>query len=504
MTSENSLGASGVSRRFGQVLALDDVTFSVPRGQIHGLLGENGAGKTTLIRALSGLDRPDEGSVVVDGAPVEFNGPRDAFDAGIAVVQQELALSPALTMLENLVLGMEPVRRGRVDWSAALRDAEEIAHSIGAEIPWTERAGRVPVGTRQQLEIVRMLYRGVETLILDEPSAVLAPRQVDALLELMRALRESGKTIVFISHKLGEIQEVADEITVLRRGRVVATRAVADLDRRQLAELVVGERVDESRIPRTSNAGSVALSLESAVVRGRGRRVGPVDLEVRSGEVLGIAGVAGNGQDELIEAIAGTRPAAGGCITVNGVDVTAMPVDRRRSAGLSYISADRKGEGLSITEPLADNVVLGRHRRAPIKQKGAFSRSRARRFAAGLLDRNGVRYNRVTDPASTLSGGNQQKVVVARELSLEPAVLLAAQPTRGVDVKGIRDLHCELLDARDRGVGVLLLSQEIDELLAVSDRVLVMYDGRVNGVFDPVDADARRGIGEAMLGLVGR
>lgn len=497
--TDGRLGARGISRRFGQVLALDDVSFSVAPGRIHALLGENGAGKTTLIRALSGLDRPDSGTVVVDGEPAKFRGPRDAFDAGIAVVQQELALSPELTMLENLVLGMEPVRRGRIDWSAARRDAEEIAESIGAHVPWDDRASTVPVGTRQQLEIVRMIYRGAETLILDEPSAVLAPKQIEKLLDLMRALRERGKTIVFISHKLAEVQAVADEVTVLRRGRVVATRPVADLDRRQLAELVVGEQVDDTRVSRRRATRPVALSLESVLVRGRRQPVGPIDLEVREGEVLGVAGVAGNGQDELIEAIAGIRPVAGGRISVGDADVTDLPVNRRRAAGLSYISADRKGEGLSTTQSLADNVVLGRHRRAPITRNGVFSPVRARKFAADLLERHGVRYGRVSEPASTLSGGNQQKTVVARELALEPTVLLAAQPTRGVDVKGIRDLHGELLQARNRGVAVLLLSQELDELLAVSDRVMVIYGGRANGTFDPEDADARHKVGEAML-----
>lgn len=495
------LGAVGVTRRFGQVLALDGVTFAVSPGQIHALLGENGAGKTTLIRLLSGLDRPDDGTVVVDDHDVEFHGPRDAFAAGIGVVQQELALSPNLTMLENLVLGMEPARFGRIDWSAALSRAEEIAQSIGASIPWRELAARVPVGSRQQLEIVRLMYRGADTLILDEPSAVLAPSQIEKLLNLLRALREQGKTIVFITHKLEEVQAVADEVTVLRGGRAVATQPVAGLDRGQLAELVVGQHVDVARNPRTGRPGAVMLSVKSLQVRGRQQTVGPVDLELRAGEILGLAGVAGNGQDELIEAIAGVRPTLSGTVTVADVDITHVSVDRRRGVGLSYVSADRKGEGLSVTEPLSDNVALGGHRSAPLSSRGMYFPKRARNLAGEVLDRFGVRYGKVTDPAATLSGGNQQKVVVSRELAQDPTVLLAAQPTRGVDVKGIGELHAELLRARERGVAILLLSQELDELLAVCDRIHVMYAGHSNGTFLPDQPAVRAAVGEAMLGV---
>lgn len=495
------LGAAGVTRRFDTVLALDDVTLSVTSGEIHALLGENGAGKTTLIRTLSGLDHPDEGSVVVDDDRVKFAGPRDAFAAGIGVIQQEFALSPQLTMLENLVLGMEPTRGARIDWAAARNRGEEIAESIGAIIPWDEPAHNVAVGSRQQLEIVRVIYRGADTLILDEPSAVLAPSQIDKLLGLLKALRDSGKTIVFITHKLDEVRAVADRVTVLRGGRVVTTQRTSTLDREELAELVVGERVTEARNARDGNVGaSVVLDARDVRLPGRQREVGPVSLEVRQGEVLGLAGVAGNGQDELLEALAGVRPITAGTVTLNGREISRAPVDVRRSAGLGYVSADRKGEGLSVTESLVTNVTMGRHRAAPVCPRRMFRPRRARELAVDVLDRYGVRYGGPGDPASALSGGNQQKVVVARELALEPTVLLAAQPTRGVDVKGIRDLHAELLNARDRGVAVLLLSQELDELLAVADRVMVMYSGQLNGTFDPGDPDALRRIGAAMLG----
>lgn len=495
------LGAAGISRRFGPVVALDDVTFSASKSRIHALLGENGAGKTTLIRALSGLDRPDDGTVIVNDEPRVFKGPRDAFAAGIAVVQQEFALSPHLTMLENLVLGIEPVRGGRIDWKRARGDAEQIADSIGAEIPWRRECADVAVGAKQQLEIVRSIYRGADTLILDEPSAVLAPSQIEGLLTLLKKLREQGKTIVLITHKLDEVLAVADEVTVLRGGRVVHSQQVSDLDRHQLAKLVVGEEIIQTRNERTNPGGKVVLEAKGVVVRGQQQTVGPVDFEVRSGEIVGIAGVAGNGQDDLVEAMIGVRSIASGKLCLDDADITFSPVDERRFAGLAYISADRKGEGLSTTESLIDNVVMGRHRRPPVAGRGGYSPSRARAYASIILDRYSVRFGALSDPASTLSGGNQQKVVVARELSFEPTVLIAAQPTRGVDVKGIRDLHRELLAARDRGVAIVLMSQELDELLAICDRIAVMYAGQLNQSFSPDKPGARTSIGLAMLGL---
>ncbi|MGO1973623.1 MAG: ABC transporter ATP-binding protein [Propionibacteriaceae bacterium] len=497
------LGADGISRRFGPTVALDRVSFGAERGHIHALLGENGAGKTTLIRALSGLDQPDDGTVLVDGEPTRFKGPRDAFTAGIAVVQQELALSPHLTMLENLVLGIEPVRRGRIDWKGARRRAEEIAESIGAEIPWHRQCTDVPIGARQQLEIVRALYRGADTLILDEPSAVLAPSQIEGLLDLLRKLRDQGTTIILITHKLEEVLAVADAVTVLRGGHVVHSQADVDLNRTELAELVVGEHITTATNQRSAVAGDVVLTARGLLVRGRQQSVGPMDLEVRAGEILGIAGVAGNGQDDLVEAIVGVRPILAGTLSLAGDDITHSPVDRRRAAGIGYISADRKEEGLSVTESLADNVVLGGHRTPPVGRGGRYFARRARAQAAEVLAAHSVRHGSVTDPASTLSGGNQQKVVVGRELSFEPAVLVAAQPTRGVDVKGIRDLHRELLAARDRGVAIVLMSQELDELQALCDQIIVMHAGVRNGTFDPDETGARQLIGAAMLGSSG-
>lgn len=494
------LGAEHITRRFGSVQALTDVTFSAQERTIHALLGENGAGKTTLIRALSGLDQPDEGWVVDRGERVRFAGPREAFATGIAVVQQELALSPDLTLLENLVLGNEPTRAGVVNWRRARSRAEEIAESISARLPWDRRAGDVEVGTQQQLEIVRCLYRGADTLILDEPSAVLAPSQIDGLLRLLANLRDQGNTIILITHKLEEALSVADDVTVLRAGRVVHAQATAGLDRSALSHMIVGEDLQQVRAPRVTEVGEPVLEVTDVRLAGRQRAIGPVSLQVRAGEVLGIAGVAGNGQEDLVEAIIGLRPCRGGTIRFQGDDVTTASVSSRRAAGMGYISADRRHEGLSVTESLVDNIVIGAHRRAPLTRRGWLSPGAARRHAAGILRRFQVRHGQVTDPASLLSGGNQQKVVFGREMSADPRLLVAAQPTRGVDLRGIKELQETLLRARDEGTAIVLMSQELDELITLSDRILVMFHGLPAGTFDPADRDARTLIGRAMLG----
>ncbi len=494
------LGADRIGRTFGPVTALDGVSFAARPQTIHALLGENGAGKTTLIRCLSGLDAPDSGSVVVNGEPVQFKGPRDAFAAGIAVVQQELALSPHLTLLENLVLGMEPTRAGRIDWRAARTRAVEIATSIGATIPWQRQAGDVEIGTLQQLEIIRSIFRGADTLILDEPSAVLAPSQIEGLLRLLTRLRDAGNTIVIITHKLEEALAVADDVTVLRGGTVVSSGPAIGLDRPSLSRLIVGDDINQVRAARTTVVGDPVLRASAVTTPGRHQVVGPVDFEVCAGEILGIAGVAGNGQEDLIEAVVGLRSVATGEINIEGRNVTALPVADRRASGMSYISPDRRSEGLSIDQPLVDNVIIGRHRHSPIARWGWLSPTRARQATEEVLTRFHVRHGSVTDPASSLSGGNQQKVVFGRELSLSPQVLIAAQPTRGVDIRGNHDLHEALIAERDKGCAIVLMSQELDELMTLSDRVLVMCHGLVTGVFDPDEPDAKAHIGQAMLG----
>lgn len=494
------LATRNLGREFGSVRALECVTVDFRKGTIHALLGENGAGKTTLIRALSGLDRPDYGTVLIDGEPLELSSPNDAFDHGVAVVQQELALCPDLTLLENLVLGNEPMSRGRIDWRAARRRANEIAASIGVDIQWNRRAGDTVVATLQQVEIIRCLFRGADTLLLDEPSAVLAPSQVKKLLELLTRLQAEGTTIVLITHKLEEALSVCDDVTVLRGGRVVHTGQVAELGREELARYVVGDDVPSLVQSENREFGPEVLKLDEATVNGRNQRIGPIDLSVRQGEVVGVAGVAGNGQDELMEAVVGLRVLSSGRMYMDQQDVSEHQVGQRRSRGLGYISADRRQEGLSVTEPLVDNVVFGNHRQRPITRRWWMSRTTMKSTAEDVLEHYRVRYGRTSDPASSLSGGNQQKAVFGRELTRSPRLLVASQPTRGVDIKGINELHTHLLSHRDAGCAILLMSQELDELLTLSDRILVMFRGQLVESVDGNDPSARERIGRAMLG----
>jgi general nucleoside transport system ATP-binding protein len=493
------LGVEHVTRAFGPVVANDDVSLSVRRGTVHAVVGENGAGKSTLMRILYGLDQPDSGSVLVDGRAVRLRGPAHGLALGIGIVQQELALVPELTLLENLVLGAEPRRGPFVDWDAARRRAGELADEAGVRIDWSAPAAEAPISIQQQVEVLRLLHRGADVLILDEPTAVLAPAQVDDLLRLLRGLREGGRTVLFISHKLDEVIAIADEITVLRGGRSVATVAASDVDRDRLAELIVGAHVPATRYEPARDVGEPVLRVDGLCADDdhRTRRLDGVSLDVRAGEIVGVAGVAGNGQDELVDCVVGLRRCHAGTVAVRGRDVTHAGVAAHRAAGMAYVSADRKGEGLVLDGSLVDNGIAGFHR-GPLARHGWLSAARVRDHVTGLLDRYGVRPGSLRAPARTLSGGNQQRLVFGREMSHEPAVLVASQPTRGVDVKGIAYLHGELRRLRDAGAAVLLVSEELDELLALADRIVVLYRGRVAGVL-PGGTDRAR-LGQLMLG----
>lgn len=479
------LGARGVSRAFGPVRANENVSVEVHAGTVHAVVGENGAGKTTLMRILYGLDQPDSGTVVLDDRPVRLRGPADGIAHGIGLVPQELAMIGSLTLLENLVLGAEPRRGPRVDWAKARAEAEELASRVGVDLPWTAVAGTVSISVRQQVEILRALRRGADVLILDEPTAALAPAQVEDLLRLLRGLRDDGRTVVFISHKVDEVLAVADEITVLRGGKVVTTRRADAVDRAELIELIVGEHVPMTGFVPSSGIGDEVLTVD-----------GSIALSVRAGEIVGVAGVAGSGQDELVERVVGLRP-ADGRITLAGNDISALPVDRRRAAGLGYISGERRAEGLSTDASLADNAIAGAHR--DIGRRGWLAPSAVRRYAKRVLDGYSVRYGRMAAAARTLSGGNQQRVVIGRELDREPALLVAAGPTRGVDVLGMAFIHDQLRALRDKGSAILLVSEQLDELLDLSDRIVVLHGGEVAGEL-PGGPRSRSAVGALMLG----
>ena len=496
------IGARQLSRRFGPVVAVDRVDLAVAPGTIHAVVGGNGAGKSTLMRILQGVDRPDEGSVILNDAPVRLTGPADAFAHGIGMVHQEFMLAPPLTLLENLILAREPMGPvGLIDWRAARADADRLAKIAGVAIDWRMRVSDAPVHVRQILEILRLLYRGVDVLILDEPTAVLAPAQVGELIALMRRLKGEGRTILFISHKLDEVMRAADAVTVMRAGRLVVTTTPAETDKARLAHWMVGEAVEPARIGTRARASGPLLAAKGLVACDSSgvKRLGPIDIEVHAGEIVGIAGVSGNGQDELVASAAGLRPIAAGAISFAGMPLTNASTGRFRSAGIGYLSADRAGEGLCLVASIRDNFVAGREGEAPFSRRGLLRPAAIKNRAERAMGKLSIRYRRLTDAARSLSGGNQQRLVIAREFDRAPKLLVAAQPTRGVDISGIAFIHRRIAEFRDCGGAVLLISEEIDEILALSDRIVGLYGGVVVGELSRIEASVER-VGRMMLG----
>ncbi|HWK63840.1 MAG TPA: ABC transporter ATP-binding protein [Rhizobiaceae bacterium] len=485
ITSDPSirLGAHGVTRRFGAVVANNDINFRATRGTVHAIVGGNGAGKSTLMRILQGMDRPTEGVVIVDGLPTVFLGPADAFARGIGMVHQEFMLVPGLSLLENLVLAHEPVDAlGRLDRQAALAEARSLEKLAGVKLEWDMPVEDAPVHVRQIVEILRLLYRGADALILDEPTAVLAPPQIKELIALLRKLRDEGRTILFISHKLDEVLAVADEITVIRAGQVIGTVPVGEASKAKLAEMMIGE-VLARPTARPRSADKPVLEIAGLCVRDARGNAGlsEFDLTLRAGEIVGIAGVAGNGQDELTAAITGLGRIDAGSIRIAGTEARAYSLRQRRLAGLAYLSPDRAAEGLCLPASIGENAIAGHHRRADLSRHGLLKAGAIARHVEGLLDRYSVVRGSAAQPIGSLSGGNQQRVAIARELDGDPKVLLACQPTRGVDIRGIAFIHQCLLDFRDRGGAVLVVSEELEELITLSDRIVVIYGGRVTG-----------------------
>ncbi|MGV3549335.1 ABC transporter ATP-binding protein [Rhizobium sp.] len=495
------LGARGVTRRFGALVANDSVDFSAMPGTIHAIVGGNGAGKSTLMRMLQGMDHPDAGTILIDGEAARLSGPSEAFGRGIGMVHQEFMLVPGLTLLENLVLAREPLKGGLlVDHAKALEAARALEKQAGVIVDWTMLVDETPVHVRQIVEILRLLYRGADVLILDEPTAVLAPSQIRELMVLLKRLKEEGRTILFISHKLDEVLAVSDDITVMRTGKVVGSLKAAETTKAKLAELMIGEILAETTA-RDSKPGAAVLSLRGVTV-GDSRGQAPLrdaGFEVRKGEIVAIAGVAGNGQDELIGAVTGLRPVSAGDIALSGTAVAALSLPARRALGLAYLSPDRAAEGLCLDASIADNVVVGHHRRPGFVSGGILKLGALARHAEALLDRYSVRRGSSVLPTSSLSGGNQQRVAIARELDGDPDLLVACQPTRGVDIRGIAFIHQCLLDYRDKGGAVLLVSEELDEIITLADRIIVIFNGELRGEVRRGNSDIEQ-IGRMMLG----
>ena len=480
----NAVEMRGIVKRFPGVVANDGVSFQVREGEIHALLGENGAGKSTLMNILFGIYQPDEGSIFVNGAETHFKGPRDAVNAGLGMVHQHFMLIPRFTVAENVILGSEEPGV-RLDRTAAELKVGKIADDYGLRLDPRARVEDLPVGMQQRVEIVRALYQGSKTLILDEPTALLTPQEVEELYHILERLRQGGGTIIFITHKLREVAAISDRVTVIRRGKTIETLDTAGTTSAQLAESMVGRSVNLQVIRSAGSPGSTLLETRDLRVKGRSgiQVVNDLSLDVRSGEILGICGVEGNGQTELVEAIAGLRKPEFGTIMLAGQNVTGKSPTALHDAGLSYIPEDRHQRGLVLDFSLTENVLLGNLDDAPFSRSGRIDYEASERITEQCMQEYDVRAPGADTSARNLSGGNQQKLIIARELYRNPKVLLAVQPTRGLDVGAIEFVHKQLVAQRDAGKAILLVSFELDEILDLSDRILVLYQGRVVGEF---------------------
>src|SRR6476620_4982457 len=493
----------GITKRFPGVVANSDINITVRRGTVHALVGENGAGKSTLMKTLYGMHQPDEGSISVNGSAVTFHSPADAIAVGIGMVHQHFMLADNLTVWENIVLGSEPVAGGRLDARGARARIDELAGTYGLTVASGALVETLGVGARQRVEILKVLYRGAKILILDEPTAVLVPQEVDELFGNLRELKSEGLTIIFISHKLDEVRSIADDITVIRRGTTVGTADPKTVTNRQLAELMVGSALPVPELRESTVTDRVVLRLAGVRVAGSavgGRDVlSDIDLTIHAGEVLGIAGVEGNGQAELVDAIMGIRPLASGAIELAGKDIGRASTGSRREAGVGFIPEDRHRQGLILEGSLWENRILGHQTRRPSARGFLLDRAAAKADTRRIVETFDVRTPGIEVTAASLSGGNQQKLIVGREMSENPVLLIASHPTRGVDVGAQAAIWEHLRNARAAGLAVLLISADLEELIGMSDRLTVILRGRLIGTDDPRTVTPEQ-LGAAMTG----
>jgi general nucleoside transport system ATP-binding protein len=474
----------GITRRYTGVVANDQVDLQVAEGEIHALVGENGAGKSTLMKMVYGLEQPDEGEILVRGEPQQIDSPRKAIELRIGMVHQHFMLVDNFTVAENIVLGSEPHRGVRLDMDEAERRVAELASGFGTPLDPHVRVEDIGVGQQQRVEILKLLYRGADILILDEPTAVLVPQEVEELFANMRQLKDQGHTIIFIAHSLDEVLQVADRITVLRDGKVIGTVDAADTTTEQVAEMMVGRPVLLRRVEGKATPGEPMLQVKDVrVVVGGKEQVAGLDLDVRHSEIYGLAGVEGNGQAELVEALVGLRRPDTGRIYLGDDELTNADVRTRREHGVAYIPEDRQARGMVLQMLVTENSILGQQERQPFSRRGLLDFKAIRSWAVDLIRNFRVKAPSVAAPAYALSGGNQQKLVLGREFASKPKLLIAAHPSRGLDIGATEFVWQELVTARDAGVAVLLISSNLEEILALADRVGVIHDGRIVAQF---------------------
>lgn len=489
MSSELEL--RGITKRYQGVVANDGINLTVYSGEVHAIVGENGAGKSTLMSILYGLTTLDEGEIIVRGTPVHFRSPLDAIAAGLGMVHQAFQLFPTMTVAENVVYGHEPKRGWLIDRASANRSVANLAESYGLGVDPTARIENLRVGVLQRVEILKALYRDARVLILDEPTAVLTPQERDSLFDVLRRLRADGRTILFITHKLNEVMALSDRVTVLRRGRVVAETETQATSPARLSLAMTGRRVDTAQHRHGHTPGNPLLEIQGLVVDDTDsvRRVDGVNLTVRAGEIVGVAGVTGSGQTELVEAIIGLGPTTRGSVLVRGHDLAKLDVRGRRDMGIAYVPEDRYGIGAAGAATTRDNLFMGYQWYHRFQRHGWLRRKLVAAHAQQLVRAYGIQVSGPEQPVSQLSGGNLQKVVVAREFAHDAPVLVIEQPTRGVDIGAIEFIHGRIIEHRDAERAILLVSAELSELLAVSTRIVVMFDGRIVAELDPLQTD---------------
>lgn len=497
--NEKVIEMKNITKKFGNFTANNSINLTIHKGEVHALLGENGAGKTTLMNVLYGLYQPTSGEIYIEGEKVRVSDPNVAIQKGIGMVHQHFMLVEPFTVAENIILGMEKTKSlGRLDMKKAIKEVAELSKRYGLHVDPNAKIHEISVGMQQRVEILKALYRGADILILDEPTAVLTPQEIKDLIDIIHNLTIEGKSIIIITHKLKEIKLVADYCTIIRRGKHIDTVDVSKTTEDELASKMVGREVSFKVDKEDKKTGNTVLKIEDLVVKDS-RGVSAVDglcLEVKEGEILGIAGVDGNGQSQLIEAITGLREVESGNVYINSKDITNKTPREIIESGVSSIPEDRQKRGLILDFSVAENMILENYNKKPFSKRGILDYSKIKQFALELIEKFDVRPEREDIKAGALSGGNQQKVIIAREVTNDPDLLIATQPTRGLDVGAIEYVHKSLVEQRDKNKAVLLVSFELDEVMNVSDRIAVIYEGKIVGVLDAKEAD------ENTLGLM--